>query len=135
LAASYEFSKRLASKLNDQSAYKRNVRVIFYHAGAIQYDADAIATMALAYDEIMKAVGVTGTERPESMTVARLIVEACSTRGGRSRPIVQQCIVQRCTERAERQRSNVKRLKGLPKAASWPPYCPGGGRGGGLRRL
>jgi hypothetical protein len=91
LAASYEFSERLASRLNDQSAHKRNVRTILYRAGALRYvhDADAIAPMALAYDEIMKAVSVTGTERPERMTVARLC-RACNTRGAQSRPIVQQ---------------------------------------------
>jgi hypothetical protein len=78
LAASYEFSDRLASGLNDRSAHKRNVRMILYHAGAIQYDADAIACMALAFDEIMKAISVTGTERPESLIVARLIVECAA---------------------------------------------------------
>jgi hypothetical protein len=77
LAASYKFSERLASRLNDRRTHKRNVRMILYRAGAPRYvhDADAIARMALAYDEIMKSVSVAGTERPESMTVARLIVE------------------------------------------------------------
>jgi hypothetical protein len=51
-------------------ARKGNVRVILYRARAIQYDADAIARIALAYDGIIKAVSVTGIERPESMTVA-----------------------------------------------------------------
>jgi len=53
------------------------MRMILYRAGAPRnfHDADTIARMALAYDEIMMAVSVTGTERPESMTVARLIVE------------------------------------------------------------
>jgi hypothetical protein len=84
LAASYEFSERLASGMNDQGAHKRNVRTILYRAGAVRCvrDGDAIACMTLAYDEIMKAVSLTGTEMPESMTVARLIV-ACATKGER----------------------------------------------------
>jgi hypothetical protein len=58
--------------------------MILYRAGAPRYvhDADAIGRMALAYDEIMTTVSVTGTERPESMTVTRLIVER-ATQGER----------------------------------------------------
>jgi hypothetical protein len=84
LAASYSFSERLAARMNDQGAHKRNIRTILNRAGAVRYvrDDDAIACMTLAYNEVMTAVSSTGAEMPESMTVARLIVES-ATRGER----------------------------------------------------
>jgi len=84
LAASYEFSERLSGRINDLDVHKRNISAILYRAGAVRYvrDADAIACMALAYNEIMKAVSLSRNEIPKSMTVAQLIVEF-ATRGER----------------------------------------------------
>jgi hypothetical protein len=84
LAASYEFSERLTSRLNDQDAHKRNVRKLLYRAGAVPHvrNAEAIAYMTLAYDEIMKTVSLAGAQMPGSMTVARLIV-VLATQGDR----------------------------------------------------
>jgi hypothetical protein len=58
--------------------------VILYRARAIQYDADAIVGMALAYDGIIEAVSVTGIEKPESMTVAVGVVSGGIDRRGLS---------------------------------------------------
>jgi hypothetical protein len=81
LAGSYEFSERLTSRSNDQDTHKRNVRTLLYRAGAVR-DAEAIACMTLAYNEIMKTVSSAGAKMPGSMTVARLIV-VLATQGER----------------------------------------------------
>jgi len=77
LAASYEFCERMASSANDLDAYRRNVRAILNRVEGVRYirNAHAIACMTLAYNEIMNAASLTGAEMPESMTVARLIVD------------------------------------------------------------
>jgi len=75
LARSYEFSEKLADQINDRDAYKRYVGSILRRAGADFGDSISIACMTLAYIETMKAVSLTGTEKLDSMTAARLIVE------------------------------------------------------------
>jgi hypothetical protein len=84
LAQSYEFSERLASMINERAAQKRKVRAILGRAGADSRDSIAIACMTIAYVETMKAVSFTGAQRPESMTVARLVIDL--TREGERDP-------------------------------------------------
>jgi hypothetical protein len=75
LARSYEFSERLANQINDRDGYKKYVGAILRRAGADSNDSISIACMTLAFIETMKAVSLTGPEKPDSMTAARLIVE------------------------------------------------------------
>jgi hypothetical protein len=75
LARSYEISEKLADQINDRDAYKRYVGSILRRAGADFSDSISTACMTLAYIETMKAVSLTGTEKPDSMTAARLIIE------------------------------------------------------------
>jgi hypothetical protein len=75
LARSYEFSEMLANHISDRDAYKRYVGSILHRAGADPNDSISMACMTLAYIETMKAVSLTGTEKPDGMTAARLIVE------------------------------------------------------------
>jgi hypothetical protein len=84
LAASYEFCQRMASRTDDLDAHRRDVRSIPNRAEGVRYvrNADAVACMTLAYNEIMKAVSLTRAEMPESIAVARLIVDL-ATQGER----------------------------------------------------
>ena len=75
LARSYEFSEKLADQINDRDAYKKYVGSILRRAGADFGDSISTACMTLAYIETMKAVSLTGAEKPDSMMAARLIVE------------------------------------------------------------
>jgi hypothetical protein len=75
LAQSYEFSEKLANQINDRDAHKRYVGSILRRAGATFIDSVSIACMTLAFTETMKAVSLTGAEKPDSMTAARLIIE------------------------------------------------------------
>jgi hypothetical protein len=75
LARSYEFSEKLASQINDRDAYKRYVGAILRRAGADFSDSISTACMTLAFIETMKAVSLTGGNKPDGMTAARLIVE------------------------------------------------------------
>jgi hypothetical protein len=75
LARNYEFSEKLANQINDRDAYKRYVGSILRRAGADFSDSISIACMTLVFIETMKAVSLTGAEKPHGMTAARLIVE------------------------------------------------------------
>jgi hypothetical protein len=75
LARSYEFQENLANRINDRDAYKRYVGSILRRAGADFSDSISIACMTLALIETMKGVSLTGDEKPDSATVARLIVD------------------------------------------------------------
>jgi len=75
LARSYEFSEKLANQIHDRDAYKRYVGSMLRRAGADFSDSISTACMTLAFIETMKAASVTGSEKPDSMTAARLIVE------------------------------------------------------------
>jgi hypothetical protein len=75
LARSYEYSEKLATQINDRDAHKRYVGSILRRAGANFSDSVSTACMTLAFIETMKAVSLTGAEKPDSMMAARLIVE------------------------------------------------------------
>ena len=75
LARSYEFQENLANRIHDRDASKRYVGSILRRAGADCGDSISIACMTLAFVETMKAVSLTGDEKPDSATVARLIVD------------------------------------------------------------
>jgi hypothetical protein len=75
LARSYEFSEKLANQISDREGHKRYVGSILRRAGANFSDSVSTACMTLAFIETMKAVSLTGAEKPDSMTAARLIVE------------------------------------------------------------
>jgi hypothetical protein len=66
LAQSYEFSEKLANQINDRDVHTRYVSSILRCAGANFIDSISIGCMTRAFIEIVKAVSLTGAEKPFS---------------------------------------------------------------------